>query len=300
MIRKIFAVILLLLFLTPCFAQDIEQNCQVNVVTFSQDEKWGLKDKNSDNILVEPIYKRLIRVGDNSWIAQNKKNKYGLIDPQGNVLVPIKYIHADRIVNKFAKFGNYSNYGLYDEYGNQILPQNYRKIEILYGKMFLTYKNYKYGVVGYDGKVILDNVFDEIYMPKPNVMRLQYKTRWYEIEQVKAETLTLPAEAKNTLKNTEDFNLGNIVINTGVVSGYSVLTFSDYVIKLISSISPAHEETIDELLLSQGTDTVDILMKLTWLPKYPFVFGRKYYENVRNPNNGPLTNVRNELIQQIK
>ena len=250
--------------------------------------------------MVEPIYKRLIRVGDNSWIAQNKKNKYGLIDPQGNVLVPIKYIHADRIVNKFAKFGNYSNYGLYDEYGNQILPPNYRKIEILYGKMFLTYKNYKYGVVGYDGKVILDNVFDEIYMPKPNVMRLQYKTRWYEIEQVKAETLTLPAEAKNTLKNTEDFNLGNIVINTGVVSGYSVLTFSDYVIKLISSISPAHEETIDELLLSQGTDTVDILMKLTWLPKYPFVFGRKYYENVRTPNNGPLTDVRNELIQQIK
>ena len=300
MIRKIFAVILLLLFLTPCFAQDIEQNCQVNVVTFSQDEKWGLKDKNSDNILVEPIYKRLIRVGDNSWIAQNKKNKYGLIDPQGNVLVPIKYIHADRIVNKFAKFGNYSNYGLYDEYGNQILPPNYRKIEILYGKMFLTYKNYKYGVVGYDGKVILDNVFDEIYMPKPNVMRLQYKTRWYEIEQVKAETLTLPAEANNTLKSTEDFNLGNIVINTGVVSGYSVLTFSDYVIKLISSISAAQEETIDELLLSQGTDTVDILMKLTWLPKYPFVFGRKYYENVRTPNNGPLTNVRNELIQQIK
>lgn len=295
---KRFLVLILLLCLTPCFAAEQTQTSS-NITTYSQNEKWGLKDS-SNNILLEPTYKRLIRVGNNSWIAQNKKNKYGLIDSNGNILVPLKYIHADRIVNKFAKFGNYNDYGLYDEYGNQIIPQNYRKIEILYGKMFLTYKNYKYGIIGYDGKVILDNEFDDIYMPKPNVMRLQYKTRWYEIEQVKAETLTLPAEAKNTLKESEDFNLGNIVINTGVVSGYSVLTFSDYVIKLISSISPAHEETIDELLLSQGTDTVDILMKLTWLPKYPFVFGRKYYENVRNPNNGPLSNVRSELIQQIK
>lgn len=300
---KRFVVILGCLLLTNNMniAQEIEQTkiSGRDLTTFSQNERWGFKDKNG-NIIVEPIYKKLIRLGDSSWIVQNKKNKFGLIDNCGNIIVPIKYNHADRLVTKFAKFGNTYDYGVYDEYGNTIVEPKFSKIDILYGKMFLTYKNYKYGIVGFDGKTILENEFEDIYMPKPNVMRIKYQGRWIELKQVNADTLTLPADAKHNLATKEDLDLRNIVVNTGVVSGYSVLTFSDYVIKLFSSISPAHEDTVDELMLSQGADTMNIFMKLTWLPKYPFVYVRKYYENVRNPNNGPLTDIRDELKQQIK
>ena len=300
---KRFVVILGCLLLTNNMniAQEIEQTkiSGRDLTTFSQNERWGFKDKNG-NIIVEPIYKKLIRLGDSSWIVQNKRNKFGLIDNCGNVIVPIKYNHADRLVTKFAKFGNTYDYGVYDEYGNTIVEPKFSKIDILYGKMFLTYKNYKYGIVGFDGKTILENEFEDIYMPKPNVMRIKYQGRWIELEQVNADTLTLPADAKHNLATKEDLDLRNIVVNTGVVSGYSVLTFSDYVIKLFSSISPAHEDTVDELMLSQGADTMNIFMKLTWLPKYPFVYVGKYYENVRNPNNGPLTDIRDELKQQIK
>lgn len=300
---KRFVVILGCLLLTNNMniAQEIEQTkiSGRDLTTFSQNERWGFKDKNG-NIIVEPIYKKLIRLGDSSWIVQNKRNKFGLIDNCGNVIVPIKYNHADRLVTKFAKFGNTYDYGVYDEYGNTIVEPKFSKIDILYGKMFLTYKNYKYGIVGFDGKTILENEFEDIYMPKPNVMRIKYQGRWIELEQVNADTLTLPADAKHNLATKEDLDLRNIVVNTGVVSGYSVLTFSDYVIKLFSSISPAHEDTVDELMLSQGADTMNIFIKLTWLPKYPFVYVRKYYENVRNPNNGPLTDIRDELKQQIK
>ena len=300
---KRFVVILGCLLLTNNMniAQEIEQTkiSGRDLTTFSQNERWGFKDKNG-NIIVEPIYKKLIRLGDSSWIVQNKRNKFGLIDNCGNVIVPIKYNHADRLVTKFAKFGNTYDYGVYDEYGNTIVEPKFSKIDILYGKMFLTYKNYKYGIVGFDGKTILENEFEDIYMPKPNVMRIKYQGRWIELEQVNADTLTLPADAKHNLATKEDLDLRNIVVNTGVVSGYSVLTFSDYVIKLFSSISPAHEDTVDEIMLYQGADTMNIFMKLTWLPKYPFVYVRKYYENVRNPNNGPLTDIRDELKQQIK
>ena len=270
-----------------------------DLTTFSQNEKWGLKDK-SGNVIIEPVYLKMIRLRDSSWIVQNKKQKFGLIDNSGNILVPIKYNHADRIVSKFAKFGNNKDYGIYDEYGNVIVKPEYSKIDILYGQMFLTCKNYKYGIVGYDGKVILENDFDDIYMPKPNVMRIEYEGKWYELEQVNAQTLTLPADAKTNLATKEDLDLRNIVVNTGVMSGYSVLTFSDYLIKIFSSISPAHEDTIDELMLSQGADTVNILVKLTWIQKYPVVYVKKYYENVRNPNNGPLSGVRKELKQKAK
>ncbi len=268
--------------------------------TYSNENLWGLKEKNTDKIIVEASYKKLIRLGNSSWMVQNKKNKFGLIDNSGNILVPIKYNHADRVVSKFAKFGNNHDYGIYDETGRIIVQPKYTKIDILYGKMFLTYKNYKYGIVGYDGKVILENEFDDIYMPKPNIMRIKYNNKWYELEQVNADTLTLPADAKHTLTTKEDLSFYNIAANTGVMSGYSVLTFSDYVIKIFSSISPAHEDTIDELMLSQGADTVNIFMKLSWIPKYPVVYVRKYYENIRNPYNGPLSEVRSELKQQIK
>ncbi len=303
--RKFLLTLGILIMVSAIPAISIEEAVQPQIlngndlVTYSQDALWGLKDK-SGNIITEAAYKKLIRLGNSSWIVQNKKDKFGLIDNQGNILVPIKYNHADRIVNKFAKFGNNNNYGLYDETGKQILEQKYSKIDILYGQMFLTYKNYKYGIIGYDGKVILENEFDDIYMPKPNVMRILYNGTWYELEQVNAETLTLPADAKHNLATKEDLSLHNIVVNTGVMSGYSVLTFSDYLIKIFSSISPAHEDTIDELMLSKGADTVSILIKLTWLPKYPFVYVRKYYENVRNPNNGPLSDMRNELKKQLK
>ena len=270
-----------------------------DLITFSQNEKWGIKDKNG-NIIIDPIYLKMIRLGDSSWIVQNKKRKFGLIDNKGNILVPIKYNHADRVVSKFAKFGNNNDYGIYDENGKIIVKPEYSKIDILYGQMFLTYKNYKYGIVGYDGKIILENDFDDIYMPKPNVMRIEYEGKWYELEQVNAQTLTLPADAKTNLATKEDLDLRNIVVNTGVMSGYSVLTFSDYLIKIFSSISPAHEDTIDELMLSQGADTVNILVKLTWIPKYPVVYVKKYYENVRNPKYRPLSGVRKEVKKKAK
>ncbi len=163
----------------------------------------------------------------------------------------------------------------------------------------MTYKNYKYGVTDFKGKVLLNNLFDDIYMPKPNIMRLSYLGQWYEIEQVSSKTLSLPDDVK-TVETNPDYKVTSIVVNTGVVSGYSVLTFTDYLIKLISSISPAHEETIDELMLSQGAETVNILLKFTWLPKYPFAYARNYYRYVRNPNNGPLSGIRKKLIKKIK
>ncbi len=269
-----------------------------DVTAFTNEDKlWGLKDK-SGNIIVEPEYLKLIRVGDSSWIVQ-KKNKFGLMDSSGNFLVKPKYRHVDRILGKYVKLGNDNDFALYDEYGNAILPHEYMSIDLLFGGMFLTYKNYKYGVVDFNGKVLISNICDDIYMPKPNIMRVKYNGEWYEIEQVNADTLTLPEDVAH-IKENENFKVTNLLVNTGVGAGYSVLTFSDYFIKIFSSISPAHEATIDDLMLSRGADTVSILMKFGWLPMYPVTFVRKYYENIRNPLNGPLSDVREDLKKQIK
>lgn len=284
----LFGLFFILMFKTTAFA---------DVTFFSEKNKFGAKDE-AGNIVVEPNYNKLIRLGDKGLIAQ-KGSRFGILDLNGNILVPFKYRHAERVLGKHAKLGNYGDFGLYDETGFAVIPPIYNSIDILFGGMLLTYKDYKYGVSDFSGKVIFKNIFDDIYMPKPNVMDVQYNGEWYEIEQVSSDMLKLPDDVR-TVKENPDFKITNLVTNTGVISGYSVLTFSDYVIKIISSISPAHEKTIDQLMLSQGADTVNILIKFSWIPRYPYNFARNYYHCMRNPNSGLLADVRTRLKNKIK
>ena len=302
--KKIFilsAIILLLngySFAEETAQEPIKASVSMSDLTVFSNEKnlFGLKDK-SGNIIVEPQYKKLIRLGDSSWIIL-KKTKYGLIDNNGNYLIEPKYRHVDRILGKYLKIGNSNNFAIYNEKGEIIIPPEYSSIDILFGGMFLTKKNYKYGVCDRNGNVILDNIFDDIYMPKPNIMRIQYNGQWYEIEQIAGGELQLPDDVKN-IKGDDNFKVTEFITNPVTASGYSAVTFTDYFLKVFSSISPAHEATIDELMLSQGADTVNIFIKFTWLPKYPFTFAKNYYHNIRTPNNGPLSDIKNELKQKM-
>ena len=90
-----------------------------------------------------------------------------------------------------------------------------------------------------------------------------------------------------------------MITNPVAASGYSVLTATDYFIKIFSSISPAYEDTIDDLMLSQGAETVNIFMKMSWLPKFPVTYIKKYINNLRSPNNGPLSEQRNKLKREM-
>ena len=278
--------------------EPIKASISMSDLTVFSNEKnlFGLQDKQG-NIIVEPQYKKLIRLGDSSWIVL-KKNKYGLIDNNGNYLVEPKYRHVDRILGKYLKIGNDNNFAIYNEKGEVIIPPEYSSIDILFGGMFLTKKNYKYGVCDKNGNVILENKFDDIYMPKPNIMRIQYNGQWYEVEQIAGGELHLPDDVKN-IKGDDNFKVTEFITNPVTASGYSAVTFTDYFLKVFSSISPAHEATIDDLMLSQGAETVNIFIKFTWLPKYPFTFAKNYYHNIRTPNNGPLSDIKNELKQKM-
>ena len=290
---------LIVMFSGTAFAQmqagSVVENVPVTV--FKQENLFGLKDAEG-NIIVEPQYKKMIKLGNSSFIVQ-KRSKFGLTDYSGNILVPVKYTHVERVLGKYLKIGGGSKYALYDETGKEILPREYSSIDLLFGGMFLTCKNFKYGVADADGRTILENKFDDIYMPQPNIMRISYNGQWYEIEQVRGEEFKLPKNVQD-IKGDENFKISELITNPATATGYSVVTFTDYLLKLFSSISPAHEQTIDELMLSQGAETVSIFIKLTWLPKYPFAYARNYFNTLRTPNNGPLSEIKYELKRQLQ
>lgn len=265
---------------------------------FSQDGKFGLKDK-KETIVVDAKYKKLIRVGENSWIVQ-KGSRFGLMDCAGNFIVEPKYRHAERVFLKYAKFGNSNDYGMYDENGKNIIPHQFTSISPLYGRMFLTCKKYKYGIIDFDGKVLLDNLFDNIYMPSFKALRLCYEGEWYEIEKMTEQDVELPENVKKVIIDDTEYKVTHLIANSGVLSGYSAITAADYSLKLISSISPAYEQTIDELMYAKGLDGISAFLRMDWLVKFPFVYSKNYYKNFRNPNNGPLYNAKSTMKRNIK
>ena len=49
----------------------------------------------------------------------------------------------------------------------------------------------------------------------------------------------------------------------------------------------------------KGTDSINTIMKFSWLPKYPFTYAKNYYNILKNPNNGPFSEVKSKLKKQI-
>lgn len=265
-------------------------------IVFNEDGKFGLKDE-SGNIVVSPEYKKMIRLGESAWIIQ-KGSKFGVMSDEGKILVEPKYTYAERVLGKYVKLRKGSKYGIFDEMGFDVLPVEYSSIDILYGGMFLVCKNYKYGVTDFNGQFILDTIFDDIYMPKPNTMVIVYNGKQYEIQGVKPGELTLPADI-HTMEGSSDFTITEVISNPVTATGYYGVTATNYLLKIFSSISPAYEQTIDELMFSKGADAADVIMKFTWLPRFPFVYVKKYYQNLTAPNNGPLSGVKSNLKKEI-
>ncbi len=290
--KKIF-LILTVLFLTfqSLFANETLYG------TYSEKNKFGLIK--GEEKITPAIYSKLIRLGDNSYLFM-KKNKYGIISKDGKILVEPKYTQAQRYVSKYAKLGSKGLWALFDENGKIIIDQEYSSIDILYGKMFLVGKNYKYGLISFDGDIILAPVADDIYMPKPNILKLQYDGTWYEIEQKGKDTMDLANNLPEFVGENSSFKITQIVQQPITSAGYGIVSASDYFIKVFSSISPAYEQTIDELVLNHGADTATILFKSGWLLKFPFVYGKNYINNLKAPNNGPLSDVKSDLKNKLK
>lgn len=264
---------------------------------YSENGKFGLKTDETQ--ITKPEFQKLIKIGENVFIVQ-KKNKFGLINSEGSFIAKPIYTHADRMLGSFAKLGTEKNYGLYNQNGELIIPHEYTVISPMFNGLFLTCKNYKYGIINSEGKRIIENKFDEIYMPDKNTLRIEHEGEWNELQELSSKNIKLPDDVMQVTFDDKEFTVTKLVTNTGVISGYSVLSFTDYLLKVFSSISPAYEQTIDELMFSKGVDSVPVLIKLTWVPRFPVTYAKKYYNNFKSPNTGPLVDVRKTLKKKIK
>lgn len=89
--------------------------------------------------------------------------KYGLINGEGKIILPIKYSQIETLPNGFRKVseGGYDDkYGLLNKDGKVILPVSYEEVSVSENRIRVK-KNGKYGFTDLDGKQVIDFLYDE-------------------------------------------------------------------------------------------------------------------------------------------
>lgn len=155
---KVFCFILCLTVIVPAYAQ-LESNPGKN-------KKIGFTNVQGDWV-IQPIYDEAEEFDDYAYAFVKLKGNWGLIDQQGNAILPFEYTKAysDELENVRIVMKN-GRYGLVDlTTGKEVLPCIYENMyyaESLYDlpQVIVVVKNKKAGIINFAGLEIVACKFD--------------------------------------------------------------------------------------------------------------------------------------------
>ncbi|NYR10875.1 WG repeat-containing protein [Psychrobacter sp. BI730] len=104
-------------------------------------------------------------------IVQNTEGRYGLLNKQGQLVVPLEYdyivqlIDSEKMIERegdIVKVKKNNKYGLINSSGEVVLPLEYEDITSFSDKLLVVKINGKYGLVDEKGRVVIDLKYDEL------------------------------------------------------------------------------------------------------------------------------------------
>ena len=122
---------------------------------------YGIINHRGETVLDTIYYSIVAAVGNwNILTVQNKNREYGVIDLNGNTIVPFgKYDYIDGFDKGFArvKIGKQTNgqidsnckWGIINKHGEEVLPAEYDDIWNFYGKSYDSIKVFRGGILKY-------------------------------------------------------------------------------------------------------------------------------------------------------
>lgn len=99
-----------------------------NLDPFQKGSLWGLKDKDTRDIIIPPKYSSIGPFIEN-WAVVNRKNKHTFIDKNGIELTPLKYDFVEQFKEGFAKVKIDDKWALINEKGKEITSFKYERID---------------------------------------------------------------------------------------------------------------------------------------------------------------------------
>lgn len=146
-----------------------------NILPIKKDEQWYYCDLNKNN-LFSLSFDEAGSVYQQKAIAK-KGNYYGLIDMQGNTLVPFIYEQLtwanDTLIAKKE-----DNYGVIDTNENTLIDFNYLNIEDGYHNYYCVQGEYGWGMLDFQGETIVPCIYDQILPVFEDLIRVE-KNEYY-------------------------------------------------------------------------------------------------------------------------
>ena len=160
---------------------------------YSVDNKYGLKDKKTNQVIVPLKYQTLIeKPGEKSVIYIAEKNDlWGAIDKNDKVIIPIKY-------KEFWSPINEKQIDAYNDYPH--CNSAFRFIN----------KNDKHGLIANDGAVLIPFEYDRIDYSRHHHFLVNKNDKW-GIYNSQTKTLSLPIEY-DEVKLTSSINKNNYIV----------------------------------------------------------------------------------------
>ena len=173
---------------------------------------------------------------EESVLKVQKDGKYGLINMNGNLILPAEYDKIEAVLgvkNVFVTVKD-SKQGIVNNIGNTIIDNKYVEIKALTNKtengFIVKAEDGKYGVINYDKTKALDTIYDDIKNIYGNNMYAVKEAGVWKIVNTDGEKFL-----ENSFEDVKSINLENVIVKKD--GKYGVLTINGETV-----IEPTYEE----------------------------------------------------------
>ena len=142
--------------------------------------RWGLIDKQG-NYIVPPIYNEISYCSEDCVVCQDQDEDWFFLGLDGEMLFSQTFEDARPFDTGVAVVCRFGKYGAIDRNGNTVIPFEYDWINGLgrpgSDKMVGAKKHGKYGVIDREGNVIIDFRYDEVTCSRTGLIEVSFKGR---------------------------------------------------------------------------------------------------------------------------
>ena len=200
--------------------QSITDYAKGDLESFVKEDKWGLKDCKSREVIVPPTYDYIGKFYDNRAVVK-KFNKYSYIDINGKELTTFKYEHAHNFSEGVARVKRDGKWAFINTECEQITPFKYENTKDFENGVALVELDGKKSIVNKKGEEIIVFQYSQITEFTPKMYKVRSKNGFglinIEGEEILPCEYTYIDDINNGLAKISIANLHGFINETGEV-----------------------------------------------------------------------------------
>lgn len=132
-------------------------------IQLKKGDSWYLLDSETSKLKKLPFED--VGEYEDGYMVVEKNEKYGYINKNGEIKIPVKYLVAEEFKEGLAIVGNENGFGVIDKKGREVMKLIYDRIFIK-GSYIYVIKGEKYGLFSKEGKEIIPSLYKKLGIEK--------------------------------------------------------------------------------------------------------------------------------------